>query len=127
LTNEAQNTSTYFWDAVDESDDYLSDGRDDEETVSNIGWVAHKQQYFSSIFASETPFTTAHLLTKTPDASDTGHTRLFRSELTLAGSNGGVHAKGLWYHGPNQYTTLKDYGHLRLDLQGSGHPDVQLL
>jgi YidC/Oxa1 family membrane protein insertase len=110
LTNEAQNTSTYFWDAVDESDDYLSDGRDDEETVSNIGWVAHKQQYFSSIFASETPFTTAHLLTKTPDASDTGHTRLFRSELTLAGSNGGVHAKGLWYHGPNQYTTLKDYG-----------------
>ena len=110
ITNEAQNTSTYFWDAVDESDDYLSDGRDDEETVSNIGWVAHKQQYFSSIFATETPFTTAHLLTKTPDVSDTGHTRLFRSEMTLAGSNGGVHAKGLWYHGPNQYNTLQSYG-----------------
>ncbi len=110
LINEAQNTSTYFWDASDESDDYLSDGRDDEETVSNIGWVAHKQQYFSSIFSSETPFTTAHLLTKTPDLSDTGHTRLFRTELTLAGSNGGVHAKGLWYHGPNQYNTLQDFG-----------------
>ncbi|MFM1884080.1 MAG: hypothetical protein RL168_264 [Bacteroidota bacterium] len=109
LKNEAQNTSTYFWDAVDESDDYLSDGRDDEETVSNISWVAHKQQYFSSIFATETPFTTAHLLTKTPEVSDTGHTRLFRSALTLAGSNGGVHAKGLWYHGPNQYNTLKGF------------------
>jgi YidC/Oxa1 family membrane protein insertase len=109
LKNEAQNTSTYFWDAVDESDDYLSDGRDDEETVSNISWVAHKQQYFSSIFTTETPFTTAHLLTKTPEVSDTGHTRLFRSALTLAGSNGGVHAKGLWYHGPNKYNTLKGF------------------
>jgi len=109
LKNEAQNTSTYFWDAVDESDDYLSDGRDDEETVSNISWVAHKQQYFSSIFATETPFTTAHLLTKTPEVSDTGHTRLFRSELTIAGSNGGVHAKGMWYHGPNKYNTLKGF------------------
>ena len=109
LKNEAQNTSTYFWDAADESDDYLSDGRDDEETVSNIGWVAHKQQYFASIFSTETPFTTAHLATKTPEVSDTGHTRLFRSELTLAGSNGGVHATGLWYHGPNQYNTLKAY------------------
>ena len=109
LKNEAQNTSTYFWDAADESDDYLSDGRDDEETVSNIGWVAHKQQYFASIFSTETPFTTAHLVTKTPEVSDTGHTRLFRSELTLAGSNGGVHATGLWYHGPNQYNTLKAY------------------
>ncbi len=109
LENEAQNTSTYFWDAADESDDYLSDGRDDEETVSNIGWVAHKQQYFASIFSTETPFTTAHLVTKTPEVSDTGHTRLFRSELNLAGSNGGVHATGLWYHGPNQYNTLKAY------------------
>ena len=109
LKNEAQNTSTYFWDAADESDDYLSDGRDDEETVSNIGWVAHKQQYFASIFSTETPFTTAHLVTKTPEVSDTGHTRLFRSELTLAGSNGGVHATGVWYHGPNQYNTLKAY------------------
>jgi YidC/Oxa1 family membrane protein insertase len=109
LENEAQNTSTYFWDAADESDDYLSDGRDDDETVSNIGWVAHKQQYFASIFSTETPFTTAHLVTKTPEVSDTGHTRLFRSELTLAGSNGGVHATGLWYHGPNQYNILKAY------------------
>jgi YidC/Oxa1 family membrane protein insertase len=109
LENEAQNTSTYFWDAADESDDYLSDGRDDDETVSNIGWVAHKQQYFASIFSTETPFTTAHLVTKTPEVSDTGHTRLFRSELNLAGSNGGVHATGLWYHGPNQYNILKAY------------------
>lgn len=109
LENEAQNTSTYFWDATDQSDDYLSDGRDDEESVTNIAWVAHKQQYFSSIFTSETPFSQAHLLTQTPAITDTGFTRLFRSSLTLAGSNGGVHAKGLWYHGPNQYNLLKDY------------------
>jgi len=107
--NEAQNTSTYYWEEEEDSDDYLSDGSDDEETVSDIRWVAHKQQYFSSILSTETPFSSAHLKTETPDDSDTNHTRLFRSELTLKGNNGGVHASGIWYHGPNQYTTLKEF------------------
>lgn len=108
--NEIQNTTTYYWEAEDEDDDYLSDGKDDEEeSLASIGWVAHKQQYFASILSSDVPFSSASVRTETPDTSDKVHTRLFRTRVTIQGNNGSVHANGIWYHGPNKFSTLEAF------------------
>lgn len=109
LTNENQYTTTYFFDAEDEKKDYLSNGKDDEDIASNISWVAHKQQFFSSIWTSDKPFSSVQLATTTPAVKDSGHTRQFRSVLQIAGENNGINAQGLIYHGPNQYLELKSF------------------
>jgi len=109
LTNENQYTTTYFFDAEDEKKDYLSNGKDDEDIASNISWVAHKQQFFSSIWTSDKPFSSVQLATTTPAVNDSGHTRQFRSVLQIAGENNGINAQGLIYHGPNQYLELKSF------------------
>ncbi len=109
LTNENQYTTTYFFDAEDEKKDYLSNGKDDEDIASNISWIAHKQQFFSSIWSSEKPFSSVQLATTTPAANDSGHTRQFRSVLQITGDDNGIDAHGLIYHGPNQYLELKSF------------------
>jgi len=109
LTNENQYTTTYFFDAEDEKKDYLSNGKDDEDIASNISWVAHKQQFFSSIWTSDKPFSSVQLATTTPAVNDSGHTRQFRSVLQIASENNGINAQGLIYHGPNQYLELKSF------------------
>tara|TARA_B110000008_G_scaffold131328_2_gene133519 strand:- start:7439 stop:9223 length:1785 start_codon:yes stop_codon:yes gene_type:complete len=109
LTNENQYTTTYFFDAEDEKKDNLSNGKDDEDIASNISWVAHKQQFFSSIWTSDKPFSSVQLATTTPGVNDSGHTRQFRSVLQIAGEGNDVNAQGLIYHGPNQYLELKSF------------------
>tara|TARA_B110000858_G_scaffold91863_2_gene106100 strand:- start:16227 stop:18008 length:1782 start_codon:yes stop_codon:yes gene_type:complete len=109
LTNENQYTTTYFFDAEDEKKDYLSNGKDDEDIASNISWIAHKQQFFSSIWSTDKPFSSVQLATTTPAVNDSGHTRQFRSVLQIAGNNNGVNAQGLIYHGPNDYLELKSF------------------
>ena len=108
-SNENQYTTTYFYDAEDEKKDYLKNGRDDEDIASNISWVAHKQQFFSSILLSNAPFSSAQLATTTPALNDSSHTRQFRSVLQINGERSGVDVSGLWYHGPNQYMELKKF------------------
>ena len=108
-SNENQYTTTYFYDAEDEKKDYLKNGRDDEDIASNISWVAHKQQFFSSILLSNAPFSSAQLATTTPALNDSSHTRQFRSVLQINGERSGIDASGLWYHGPNQYMELKKF------------------
>ena len=105
--NEATNTSIYYLENADMERGSLSDGSDDEESEENIGWVAHRQQYFSSILQTESGFVKADMQTRTP--SDTLHSRLFESKLRMASVDGKVSAKGIWYHGPNHFKTLKDF------------------
>ncbi|MFN5087693.1 MAG: membrane protein insertase YidC [Bacteroidota bacterium] len=107
LKNEATNTSIYYFENAEAERSSLSDGSDDDESAENVGWVAHKQQYFSSILQADQGFTQVALSTRTPD--DTLHSRLFSSELTLKATNGVAQASGIWYHGPNHYQTLKTF------------------
>ncbi|MEY2650065.1 MAG: hypothetical protein RL608_739 [Bacteroidota bacterium] len=107
LKNEATNTSIYYYENAEEERSSLSDGADDDESAENLGWVAHKQQYFSSILQADQGFALAELSTRTPD--DTLHSRLFESKLTLKATNGVASASGIWYHGPNHYQTLKSF------------------
>lgn len=111
-TNETTNSSTYYFENAEEERSSLSDGRDDDESAENVGWVAHKQQYFSSILQADPGFAKADMEIRV--ASDTAHTLNFTSKLTLAAENGAVAAQGIWYHGPNHYQTLKAFD-LHLD------------
>ncbi|MEY4477772.1 MAG: hypothetical protein RL276_77 [Bacteroidota bacterium] len=111
-TNETTNSSTYYFENDEEERSSLSDGRDDDESAENLGWVAHKQQYFSSILQADQGFAKADMQIRV--AADTAHTLNFTSKLTLAAENGSVSAQGIWYHGPNHYQTLKAFD-LHLD------------
>ncbi len=111
-TNETTNSSTYYFENAEEERSSLSDGRDDDESAENVGWVAHKQQYFSSILQADPGFAKADMEIRV--SSDTAHTLNFTSKLTLAAENGAVAAQGIWYHGPNHYQTLKAFD-LHLD------------
>ena len=106
-TNETTNSSTYYYENAEEDRSSLSDGRDDEESGENLGWVAHKQQYFSSILQADQGIQKADMQIRV--ATDTAHTLNYESKLTFASENGVVSAQGIWYHGPNQYAILKAF------------------
>lgn len=105
--NETTNSSTYYYENAEEDRSSLSDGRDDDESAENLGWVAHKQQYFSSILQADQGIAKADMQIRV--ATDTAHTLNFESKLTFASENGKVSAEGIWYHGPNHYATLKSF------------------
>lgn len=105
--NETTNSSTYYYSNSDEDRSSLSDGRDDDESAENVAWVAHKQQYFSSILQADQGIAKADMQIRV--ASDTAHTLNYESKLTFASENGKVNAQGIWYHGPNHYATLKSF------------------
>ena len=106
-TNETTNSSTYYYENVAQDRSSLSDGRDDDESAENLGWVAHKQQYFSSILQADQGILKADMQIRV--AADTQYTLNYESKLTLASENGVVSAQGIWYHGPNHYATLKAF------------------
>jgi YidC/Oxa1 family membrane protein insertase len=106
-TNETTNSSTYYYENVAQDRSSLSDGRDDDESAENLGWVAHKQQYFSSILQADQGILKADMQIRV--AADTQHTLNYESKLMLASENGVVSAQGIWYHGPNHYATLKAF------------------
>jgi len=106
-TNETTNSSTYYFENAEEERSSLSDGRDDDESAENLGWVAHKQQYFSSILQSDQGIAKADMQIRV--ASDTSHTLNYTTKFTLTSGNGVVSAQGIWYHGPNHYQTLKGF------------------
>jgi YidC/Oxa1 family membrane protein insertase len=106
-TNETTNSSTYYYENVAQDRSSLSDGRDDDESAENLGWVAHKQQYFSSILQADQGILKADMQIRV--AADTQYTLNYESKLTLASENGVVSAQGIWYHGPNHYATLNAF------------------
>ena len=106
-TNETTNSSTYYYENVAQDRSSLSDGRDDDESAENLGWVAHKQQYFSSILQADQGILKADMQIRV--AADTQHTLNYETKLTLASENGVISAQGIWYHGPNHYATLKAF------------------
>lgn len=106
--NELQYTTTRYWLNDEDDNDYLSQGRDDEESEVNVGWVAHKQQFFSSILTADQGFNRANMRTMAPIQNDSTYTREFETKLTLVATNGKVNASGMWVHTPNQYHMLRD-------------------
>lgn len=87
---------------------YLSESAQDEETVHGANWLANKQQFFTSILASDQPFKEAKIESKTIDSSS--NLKSFHLSAPLELSFDEINYKGQWYFSPLDYDLLRSYG-----------------
>ncbi len=110
--------STLRWLHNGEEFDKFNAMSDDEETVDNVNWIAYKQQFFSSILITETPFKNAKLgvtnLIK-DDQIDTLFTKQYSTSIPLEIKNGEMNYAMNWYYGPSDYHILTSYEGKNLD------------
>ncbi len=108
LSTENMYTEFYFKSEGDVS--YLS--QDDNETEKDVDWVAFKQHFFSSILMTDTPFTSANIISKNlveNEDIDTVFTKQFSIAAPLEMKNGELNYAMNMYFGPTDYKTLKAY------------------
>ena len=106
--NERIQTGLYYHFAGNDDYDYLSETSDDEEQVSDLKWLAFKQQYFSSILLNDGQFSKASLKS---DYLEEGAP--FSKELTaqvdMKQASGPFNHTFHLYYGPNRFQILKSY------------------
>jgi YidC/Oxa1 family membrane protein insertase len=96
----------------DEKFSYVNDGKDKEESLEKVSFLAFKQHFFTSILLTNTPFEKANLKSNklvVDEKIDTVFVKQFNANVPLAFSNGEVDYKMSWYFGPSDYKTLKSY------------------
>ncbi|WP_281323580.1 membrane protein insertase YidC [Flavobacterium aestivum] len=91
---------------------YVSDGKDKEESPEKVDYIAFKQHFFASILLTNTPFEKTSLKSNKlalDETKDTIFIKDLKATAPLAFQNGEVDYKMNWYFGPTDYTTLKAY------------------
>ncbi|WP_291102997.1 MULTISPECIES: membrane protein insertase YidC [unclassified Flavobacterium] len=91
---------------------YVGQGKDKTENVSDVSYVAFKQHFFTSILLSDVPFKSAVLHSNNlvnDDKIDTVFTKQFKAVIPIAFKNGEIDQKMNWYYGPTDYDLLKTY------------------
>lgn len=92
-------------------DNYLGPA-DEQEEVEEVTYVAFKQNFFTSILLTKTPFKSAKLASQNlvnDEKVDTVSTKNFKATLPLAFNNGELDYKMNWYYGPADYKILNSY------------------
>jgi len=106
-----ENTYSQLYYKSEDDVSYLSLS-DDDETEKKVAWVAFKQHFFSSILMSETPFSTANVISKNlveDEDVDTVFTKHFTVKAPLEIKNGELNYAMNMYYGPTDFKTLKAY------------------
>ncbi len=106
---------------------YLQDGEfeymnamsdEDEEEAKDVGWIAFKQQFFTSVLLTDEPFATAELkslnLVK-DEYIDTVYTKQYSASIPLEAKNGEFDYSMNMYYGPVDYAVLSTYKGKQLD------------
>jgi YidC/Oxa1 family membrane protein insertase len=96
----------------DEKFSSVSDGKNKEESLEKVSFLAFKQHFFTSILLTNTPFEKAALKSNNlvvDEKVDTTFVKQFNANVPLAFTNGEVDYKMSWYFGPSDYKTLKSY------------------
>ncbi len=108
-TYENQYVTAAYYLSNDEDVEELGAAGSASETIDEkVGWVAFKQQFFSSIFVAKDGFTSSELGFNTmPEGS--GFTKEFYSNSNVAYSPEKSTYDFSFYFGPNQYGTMKSY------------------
>lgn len=90
-----------------ESTDYLSPSKNDEKELSEpLDWIAFKNQFFSTVFLSESSFEKSKLASKL-EAQGSGYIKDYATEMSTAFDPAGQTPTQLYfYFGPNHYKTL---------------------
>lgn len=109
---ERQHSAVYFREA-DMGRDYLSDGREDEETVEGpLEWFAFKQNFFSALLAVEGGFSPGAELRSAPLEGDTTATMAYQAQvgvpLAFVASNAATNFQ--FFLGPNEIVALNATG-----------------
>ena len=102
---ERQHSAIYYLEANEERN-YLSDGQADKETLEKqLKWFSFKQNYFSALVSSPTPFGEGAILENIiPDESEQ-FVMTYRAEVPYDGSQA-LH----FYFGPNDLNNLEATG-----------------
>ncbi len=91
---------------------------EDEEDVSNLNWVAFKQQFFTSVLLAEDKFESAKLVSKNlveNEDIDTVYTKKYEAYIPLQAQNGELNYNMNMYYGPVDYAILSKYEGKQLD------------
>lgn len=107
--NERIQTGLYYHFAQEDKYDYLSETSSDEDQVSNLKWVAFKQQYFSSILLNDAEFAQADLKSNYLEEG-APFTKELTAQLNMASTSGPFNHTFHLYYGPNRFQILKSYG-----------------
>ncbi|MGB2127988.1 MAG: membrane protein insertase YidC [Flavicella sp.] len=101
-----------FYEKEDGKLDDLSISGDDYENEENVNWFAFKQQFFSTILSTTSPFKSAKLTSETlfeDEATDSLFTKHFNVNAPLALTNGELNYNFDLFVGPNDYELLTSY------------------
>lgn len=118
-----QQHSTVTYKIFDDDTDYLSELKNDEETLKEpIDWVAFKNQFFSCIMIAGEKFDKVYLESDTI-AEGKGYLKnCYASMFAPFDPNGRVATDIQFYFGPNKYSDLVDSN----DLAINGDKDLEL-
>ena len=106
---------------------YLQDGEfeymnamsdEDEEQAKDVGWIAFKQQFFTSVLLADEPFSTAELKSLNlveDEYIDTVYTKQYSASIPLEAKNGEFDYSMNMYYGPVDYAVLSTYEGKQLD------------
>lgn len=100
------------YDYEDGKKDYLGQGKDESETLSDVSYIAFKQHFFTSILLTDKKFKTAEVYSNSlvhDETKDTVFMKHFRAKMPLAFNAGEISEKMNWYYGPTDYEKLKTY------------------
>ncbi|MBE0637624.1 MAG: membrane protein insertase YidC [Bacteroidales bacterium] len=116
IENE-RNESTVYWKFDKESVDYLSERKDDEQSLKlPVKWVSFKTRFFLATLIADQAFTNAEIKSFSDlQNSDEHYLKSMSALVAVPYDFSPDHSFEMnFYFGPNKYSTLKQY---KLDLQ----------
>ncbi|MDR3705347.1 MAG: membrane protein insertase YidC [Paludibacteraceae bacterium] len=99
-----------YYKHIGEDMDNLSQGKDDQTSVSTrLKWVAFKDQFFSSILIADDAFTSSKLSSKMEEKTSS-YLKDYKADMNVAFDPTGKKETGFrFYFGPNKFQTLHHY------------------
>ncbi|MBN1339721.1 MAG: membrane protein insertase YidC [Bacteroidales bacterium] len=110
------NGPTIYYKYYEDEVDYLSESKDDEESlVTRVKWISFKQRFFCATLIADNYFSNGNVKVFTAENQHDRYLKNMESKLNLAGYGGNsVSIPMKMYFGPNKFTILKKYD---LDLE----------
>ncbi|MAQ31739.1 MAG: membrane protein insertase YidC [Flavobacteriales bacterium] len=105
--NNERNSTTINYSNNNKSSKQLSLVKDVQKNIEAPVWVAHKQQFFSTIISSENLFESVNLGISSPD--DDSYVKSLKSEFNLSNDNTRKKYEFDLYFVPNKYSLLASF------------------
>ncbi|NVK03971.1 MAG: membrane protein insertase YidC [Flavobacteriia bacterium] len=104
---EGRKTQISYWEIDDNERESLSENGVDSEEAMDIRWLAHQDQFFSTIITAEGRFDSASM--KSAPYESGPYIKAFESRVNVQEVNGTYAVDMNMYFGPNKYDILKEY------------------